>query len=192
MPNSRLYAIWRKQLKQHIPDHYSSRLQNVLLLIVGMYQAQSVHLNWIARKIPIPVQKLSLVRRFRRFLANDAVNSRAWYHPWAINLIQSAGSASCINLIVDCSKVTSHAQLICIAVAYRRRSLPIAWDWVPHAKGHSTTELQLTLLRYVAAQIPKHFKVSLVGDSEFDTPHLIEPLQDWGWIMLCARCLAPL
>ena len=124
MSNSRLYAIWQKQLKQLIPDNCPTRLKNLVLMIVGMYQAQSVHLNLIARKIPIAVQKLSIVRRFRRFLVNDAVDARAWYHPWASWLLQSAGSDSYINLIIDCTKVTSHAQLICIAVAYHRRSLP--------------------------------------------------------------------
>ena len=181
MSNSRLYAIWRKQLKQLIPDNCHTRLQNLLFLVVGLYQAQSIHLNLIARKIPLDVQKLSIVKRFRRFLANEAVDARAWYHPWASWLIQSAGSDSQINLVIDCSKVTSHAQLICVAVAYQRRCLPIAWDWVPHPKGHSTTAQQLALLRYVFKMIPASYQASLVGDSEFDNTALIGQLQDWGW-----------
>lgn len=181
MSNSRLYAIWRKRLKQLIPDKCHTRFQNLLFLVVGMYQAQSVHLNLIARKIPIAVQKLSIVKRFRRFLANEAVETRTWYHPWATWLIQSAGSDSQIKLVIDCTKVTSRAQLICIAIAYQRRTLPIAWDWVPHAKGHSTTEQQLDLLRYVFTLIPTAYQVSLVGDSEFDNTALIEQLQEWEW-----------
>ncbi|MGB7338384.1 MAG: IS4 family transposase [Phototrophicaceae bacterium] len=134
----------------------------------------------ISRRL-IPNAFTSIVKRFRRFVANDAVDTRAWYHPWATWLIQSAGSDSQINLVIDCSKVTNRAQLICIVIAYQRRTLPIAWDWVPHDRGHSTTEQQLALLRYVFTLIPSSYQVSLVGDSEFDNTALIEQLQGWDW-----------
>jgi hypothetical protein len=170
MLNSRLYTIWHKQLKQYIPDTCSSRLTNLMLLIVGIYQAQSVHLNIIARKIPIAVQKLSLVRRLRRFLANDAVDVRSWYHPWASWLLQSAAVSQQINLIIDTSKVTSSHQLICVALAYRRRALPIAWDWIPHRKGRSTVAVQIQLLSYVQTLLPCGCCITLVGDTEFGDP----------------------
>ena len=52
---------------------------------------------------------------------------------------------------------------------------------MPHAKGSSSTALQLSLLRYVALLIPSKCKVSLVGDAEFDNTQVIEQLQEWGW-----------
>lgn len=181
MLNSRLYAIWQKHLKQSIPDTCRTRLTNLMLLIVGIYQAQSIHLSIIARKIPIAVQKLSLERRLRRFLANDAVDVRSWYHPWASWLVQSAAVSQQINLIIDTSKVTSRKQLICVALAYRRRALPIAWDWIPHRKGRSTIRFQIQLLTFVHTLLPSGCCITLVGDAEFGDPALIEQLQDWGW-----------
>jgi hypothetical protein len=146
-----------------------------------MYQAESIHLNVIAKKLPIDAKKLSLVRQLRRFLANEAVNARDWYHPRATWLIQSAASGGQINLIVDATKVTSRYQLLCVAIGYHRRALPIAWDWVPHAKGRSSTQQQLELLQYVESLIPDDCIVSLTGDSEFGSPDIVEQLQDWGW-----------
>lgn len=181
MFNSPLHGIWQRHFKQLIPDDCRTRLTNLKLFTIGMYQAESIHLNKIAKKLPIEAKKLSLVRRLRRFLANEAVDSRRWYQSWATWLLQSAASGGHINLIVDATKVTSQYQLLCVAVGYHRRALPIAWDWVPHVKGRSSTRQQLDLLAYVHTLVPDDCSVSLVGDSEFGTPDVVEQLQDWDW-----------
>ena len=49
----------------------------MVLLVIEMYQASSVHLSKIARKRPIDAQKLSLTWRLRRFLDNEAVGGFA-------------------------------------------------------------------------------------------------------------------
>jgi hypothetical protein len=54
-----------------------------------------------------------------------------------------------IRLIADGTKVGFNHQLLIIAIAYRRRALPIAWTWVRSAKGHSSAHKQLALLAYV-------------------------------------------
>jgi hypothetical protein len=36
-------------------------------------------------------EKLSLVKRFERFLKNKAVRVHDWYYPFAISLVQAAG-----------------------------------------------------------------------------------------------------
>lgn len=82
--NLHLYHTWRKQLQQLAPDPCESRLTNLVLLVVGLYLAQSVHLTLIARKLPIRAQKLSLDKRLRRFLANGAVRVREWYRSRAV------------------------------------------------------------------------------------------------------------
>ena len=70
LSNSDLYRTWRKRLAQLSPDDCASRLTNMLLLVVGMFKAQSVHLSLIARKLPIRAEKLSLDKRLRRFFEN--------------------------------------------------------------------------------------------------------------------------
>jgi hypothetical protein len=113
-------------------------LVNLVLLVVGILQARSVHLSVIAGKIPIRAKKLSLMKRWERFLANPAFRVRAWYRPVAERLVSAAGSAGRIHLVLDATKVSAHHRLLMVAIAYHRRTLPLAWTWVRSSKGHST------------------------------------------------------
>lgn len=183
MSNSALYGIWQKRLKQLLPDlkYTRYRLTNLIWLIVGMYKAKSVHLNLIACQVPIRVRKLSLVRRLRRFIANETFCARTWYEPVVRELIAAASSAGKIHLLIDSTKVSASNQLVMVAIAYRRRSLPLVWTWVNHPRGHSTGERQITLLSYLQTLIPEGVTVSLVGDSEFGGKRLMRKLDEWGW-----------
>ena len=69
-----------------------------------------------------------------------------------------------------------------IAIAYRRRALPIAWTWVRCAKGHSSSRKLLALLAYVRRLIPEDVPVFLVGDSEFGAVPVIRQLGKWYWV----------
>ena len=184
MNNFKLYHKWREWLTQHLPDDCSSRLTNLTHFMIGLFRGKSVHLPKIARELPIDAQKLSIVRRLRRFLDNEAVDVRDWYHPWADWLLRSAASGGQLNLIIDGSKVTSSHQLLCVSVAWRRRALPIVWTWLPYPRGHSRTDQQIELLETLRAMIPDNdgsLAVSLVGDSEFGRMRVLELLDLWGW-----------
>lgn len=181
MFNSQSYRKWQKELMQLIPDGCESRLTNLTLLIIGMWSSQSVYLSVIARKIPIRAKKLSLAKRFERFLSNKAVDVKKWYEPWARWLLRSASVSGKVHLVVDTTKVSAYRRQLMIAVAYQRRTLPIAWDWVDHSRGHCTAEFQIHLLKYVRTLLPVGVKVSFVGDSEFGSTALITCLNEWGW-----------
>lgn len=181
MFNSQSYGKWQTMLKQLIPDKCASRLTNLVLLMVGIFESQSVYLSVLARKIPVRAKKLSLARRFERFLDNKAVQVENWYHPWASWLIRSASAGGTVHLVIDSTKVSTYCRQVMVAVAYQRRTLPIMWDWVEHSRGHSTTQLQIDLLKQVQGLIPSGVTVSLVGDGEFNHPLLIEELDFWGW-----------
>src|SRR5690606_5154940 len=69
--------------------------------------------------------------------------------------------------------------LLMVALAYRRRALPLAWTWVRAKRGHSSGGKQSALLAYIRQLIPAQAPVVVIGDSEF-TP-LQALLTDWGW-----------
>jgi hypothetical protein len=93
----------------------------------------------------------------------------------------AAHAASEIHLIIDGSKVGFGHQLLMVALAYRRRAIPLAWTWVKGVKGHSSGATQLALLRYVHTLMPAGAQVSLVGDSEFSRLETLRQLRVWGW-----------
>ena len=182
MSANRLYHTWFERIRQLLPGERITRLRNFAWLMVGIYQSKSIHLSDIASKIPGRAKELSIVRRLSRFLSNPAVRVREWYATIAKNLLQSmAQTVGEIRLIADGTKVGFHHQLLIIALAYRRRALPIAWTWVRCAKGHSSAHKQLALLAYVRGLIPAGVPVLLVGDSEFGAVPVIRQLEKWHW-----------
>jgi hypothetical protein len=177
-----LYHIWFMRIRQSLPDERITRLRNFVWLIVGIYQSKSVHLSDVASKIPGPAKELSIVRRLSRFLGNPRVRVRAWYASVARNLLQSmAQTVGEIRLIADGTKVGFNHQLLIIAIAYRRRALPIAWTWIECVKGHSSARKQLALLAYVRGLVPEKVPVLLVGDSEFGAVSVMRQLEKWHW-----------
>jgi hypothetical protein len=162
-------------------DDCKTRLTNLTLLMMGLYLSHSIHLNLMARKLPIRAKKLSLVRRLSRFLDNEAVDVESWYAPWVNWLISSATSGGKLRLVLDTTKVTASQRLLCVGIAYQRRTLPLIWAWVGHHKGHCTVNQQIALLRRLHGLIPEGIEVSLVGDGEFGNVLLLELLDHWGW-----------
>lgn len=59
-----------------------------------------------------------------------------------------------VRLLTDGTKVGFGHQLLMVAVAYRRRAIPIAWTWVKSARGHSSAVKQCALLAYVRGLLP--------------------------------------
>ena len=151
-------------------------------LIAGIFQSRSVCLSRIAGKIPGHAKLLSTTRRLSRLLANPAIQVREWYEPiarqWLDTQFRCLGE---IRLLVDGTKIGFAHQLLIVCLAYRKRSIPIAWTWVDHARGHSTAELQLALLTAVRGLIPIGAPVFLVGDCEFGSIAALRQLDKWGW-----------
>ncbi len=181
IPIPEFYRIWHGRLLQDVPDECDTRLANLIWLMMGIYLAGSVQLDLIGRKVPIRAKKLSIVKRLLRFLDNKAVRVRDWYTATAVRLIQSAACGGQVRLIIDCTRVSFGHQLLMVAIAYHRRALPLAWTWVPHRKGHTSTAKQVKLLSYVQDILPQAVTVTLVGDCEFGNGLLIENVRHWGW-----------
>src|SRR5258708_3311784 len=181
MPIPTLYRSLHEYLMQRIPDECESRLSNMIWLMMGIFLSRSVQLSLAARKVPIRAKKLSITKRFERFVKNKAVRVRVWYDPIASALLRAAASGGQVRLIIDATKVSAGHRLLMVSVAYHGRSLPIAWTWVRSSRGHSSTAKQVKLLAYVNALLPFCVNVSLVGDCEFGHPLLIENLRFWGW-----------
>ena len=149
---------------------------------MGIFQSQSVRLNKIAGQIPGNAKKLSTERRLSRLLGNAKLRVRDWYKPVATDILNAVGqNLKEIRLVVDGTKIGFGCQLLMIAVAYRRRTIPIAWTWIRVKRGHSSTRKQLALLAYARTLLPAKVPVLLVGDSEFSSIALLKVLDLWRW-----------
>jgi hypothetical protein len=164
------------------PGEHTSRLRSFVWLLVGLFLAQSVHLSKIGKKIPGAATHKSKERRVQRIVDNPAIRVRHWYAPWITTVLeQIVAHGLPVRLIVDGSKVGFGHQLLMVAVAYRRRAIPVAWTWVKGSRGHSSSWKQVALLGYVRSLIPAGATVSLVGDSEFGGIPVLKWLDKAGW-----------
>jgi len=182
MPINRHYHTWFQRIRELRPSQRVTQIRNFVWLLVGIHQSRSVTLSRIASKIPGKAKLLSTVRRLGRFLNNPAIRVRDWYAPiarqWLTAQFRHLGE---IRLIVDGTKIGAGHQLLIVCLAYRNRAIPIAWTWVPHARGHSTASKQLALLAYVRGLIPPGAAVFLVGDCEFGSVAVLRQLDSWYW-----------
>ena len=182
MPINQLYHTWIQRICELRPDQRITQVRSFAWLIAGIYQSRSVNLSRIAGKIPGSAKLLSTTRRLSRLLSNPAIEARTWYEPIARSWLErQARHLQQIRLIVDGTKVGFGHQLLMVSLAYRKRSVPIAWTWVKHVRGHSKAETQLILLSYVRTLLPQGVTVLLVGDSEFGSVKVLRCLDKWQW-----------
>ena len=180
MPIPELYHTCHQMLRELRPGERVTRIRNFSWLLVGLYESRSVHLSKVAEKIPGRACLPSLTRRMRRLLDNPAIRVREWYEPIAKSIIERMATGE-IRLIVDGSKVGFGHQLLLVSIAYRSRSIPLAWTWVKGSRGHSTVHKQKALLSYVHSLIPAENPVLLVGDAEFGEVAVQKMLEKWHW-----------
>jgi hypothetical protein len=189
-----LHGTLQRLLLQLRPGERITRIRNVSRLLVGLCLSRSVHLSKIASKIPTKATLPSATRCLSRLLDNPAIRVRAWYEPIARSSLERAAKGGGeIRLIVDGSKVGFNHRLLMVGLAYRRRTIPIAWSWVRSEKGHSSSYKQRALLGYVRRLMSDQVTSSssssssssswvlVVGDSEFGAIETLKQLEEWGW-----------
>lgn len=176
------YHTLLQKIEQTLTIKHAYRRINLAWLMTGILLSQSVHTTKIANKLPGKAKRVSRTRRFSRFLSNSRFRPRRLYEPIAEQLLQAGQKAGQVRLIIDSTQVTASHQLVMVALAFRKRALPIAWSWVRHPKGHTTTRHQTALLSYVKSLLPSNAIVVLSGDSEFCR---LQPILDeWHWFFV--------
>jgi hypothetical protein len=178
--NLQLYHKVLHQLCQWLPEERVTRQRNLALLVVGLYLSSSVHLSLIVRKWPMAGKIPSLVNRLNRFLNNNCWRVSVWYEPLATELIQRFAKQG-LRLVIDTTKVGFDHRVLMVGVAYRRRTLPLAWSVHRGRIGNVAVREQLALLRRVYRLIPYDCVVHLVGDCSFAGSDLLRWLADHEW-----------
>lgn len=182
MPINRLYDTWKTRILELRPGQRITQIRGFGWLVIGIYLSRSVCLSRIACKIPGEAKLTSATRRLSRVLDNPAIRVREWYEPIARQWLEAQyRNIGEIHLIVDGTKIGSGHQLLMVAMAYRKRAIPIAWTWIKQARGHSGAGMQLALLAYVKMLLPKGAAVFLVGDCEFGSVEVLHQLDRWHW-----------
>jgi len=177
-----LHNTWKGRISELRPTEHKARVKPFVWLLVGIVLSKSVHLSHVANKIPGDAQRTSVTRRLSRLLDNGHIRVREWYEPIASKILNAmVESGGEVRLLLDGSKIGSGHQLLMVAVAYRKRAIPLAWTWVTGSRGHSSSHKQCALLAYVYKLMPPGASVVVAGDSEFGAMPVMRLLDEWEW-----------
>lgn len=181
MPNNlQLYHKVLRQLCQWLPEERITRHRNMALLVTGLYLSMTIHLSQITDSWHVSGKTVSLVNRLRRFLDNQQVSVGSWYQPLVRQLVATFAGKQ-LRLIIDCTKVGFNHRLLMVGLAYRKRTLPLAWSVHKGSKGNVTTEEQIALLEQIRFLIPPKADVWVMGDTAFGHVPFLCWLRRRGW-----------
>ena len=176
---------WLEQLHAQLPLGKWQAL-NLAILSFGIVTARSCTLSVVAEKLWALGKADSIERRLQRFVSNKRVSvqqcSTAWTRWVLTNLCPCSQQ---IVLLVDETKLADHLSIMIVALAYRKRAIPLAWRCY-HQQAWPCPQVELisSLLKQVAAGVPS--EVMLVPLVQADrgigtSPELVRVIEAMGW-----------
>lgn len=186
MTNSlRLYHNVHHWITQHLPVLRKPTRATLGWLMTGLCLSRHVHLSKIASHRPGRVTLCSRIRQLRRWLANSAVEVRSLYAAVTRRLVRRAAEQGRLRLLIDVLELSGRRQILMLALAYRRRAIPLLWQ-VRRGKGVTDAKTQIALVRALLPQIPGDAEVVVIGDGEFHAVAFMQWIREQGW-HFCVR-----
>ena len=174
-------------LSEFLPHLHHYRRHNLAWMITGIHSAQHVHLSKIADHRTGGATLESKIMQLRRFLSNEAVEPGGYYFPVARNLLERAAREhEHLRLLLDIVELSGGRKIFMLALAYRRRALPLLWH-VWRGKGKTNAQQQIDFLIEFEALlvdlVPEKIRPVIVADGEFHAVALLKHLDgmDWGF-----------
>lgn len=158
----------------------AATIRRLSTFITGAFLAKHCQLDKVANELPWDYKPKSLVQKLGRFLKDKKVEPLKVYAPFGKRLLL-VWKDKRIRLLIDRTflGIKGHNTLF-IALAYKKRALPLAWMVLDH-KGNSSLKEQWKLIKYLIPRIPKTSGVVLIGDREFQNDALMDKVFQRGW-----------
>lgn len=182
----RLEEVVAISLFQLLPQMQPDNRTTLIYLVVGLILGRDVQLAKIAEQVSYEYKESSLEDRFRRFVANHNVVVTATFSIFIKLVLRGLDANQPLVLSIDSSKTGGNCLTLLVSVAYKSRALPLCWITFKGKKGHSSQQIQLTLLEAVKALVADYPQVILLGDGEFDGSEVVAWLEAQpGWQYVC-------
>src|SRR3712207_2048956 len=143
MSTSPSYDSTRQALQQALPTVRASQLDTLALVVASATQTQSAHLADLARALPLATTQDSKEQRIRRFLDNARITQATHYRPIARDALAGITHQR-VDLVLDRVLLHQRHNLLVASVAFRRRSVALAWQTLDHV-GSSDLDDQQTV-----------------------------------------------
>src|SRR5919199_6893459 len=178
MSTSPFYDSTRAALQQALPAVRSSQLETLALVVASATQTQSTHLADLARALPLPTTQDSKEQRIRRLLDNPRIIQATHYRPIARAALAGITHQR-VDLVLDRVLLQERHNLLVASVAFRRRSVPLAWQALDHV-GSSDLDDHKAVLKAALTELPAGTTVTVHADSEFRSVALFQWLREQG------------
>lgn len=179
MSTSAVYDSTPAPLRQQLPKLIDSQLDSLGLAIVGVVQSISSQMANIARAMPLDTTEHSKEQRLRRLLDNQRLTQTDHYQPIVKQALHGLADQR-VQLLIDRVLLGDEHNILVVSVAFRRRSIPLAWVALSH-RASSKLEQQQKLLETAVELLPQSVRISLHGDSEFRSQQLYAWLRTQGY-----------
>lgn len=187
--NVRRFQAVRTALTKSLPHTDSKRqhrhLTTLAGMVAGMVAARSSHLPKMAQKAPDKTKPESRVKRFSRFIQNQAVTYEGFFLPFARDLVVALSRNQPLLVVFDGSTLGRGCAVLMASLVYGKRALPLCWLVKRGNKGHFSAQDHLWLFEQVRALIPEQTDVIFLGDGEFDSIALQRVLDEAAWSYVC-------
>jgi hypothetical protein len=148
--------------------------------------SRSTNLPSIAGKVPggakhQGVKPESRVKRFERWLRNEAIDSKTFFLPFAEALLLSLCHVPLV-LVIDGSIVGRGCMTLMISLVYKQRALPVVWTVAKRRKGHFPERIHVELMSKVRELVPPGSRVVVLGDL-FVVPNASLTKREYGPVL---------
>lgn len=182
MPTSRTYDTTVATLQQQLPAALPSQIASLSLALVGVIHSQAGQLGAIARAMPLDTSQVCKEQRLRRFLDNTRITLGTHYQPLVARSLHGLQGQR-VQVLIDRVLLRDQHNVLVVSLAFRRRSIPLAWTILPHRGSSSLAERQALVVQALAL-LPPGVRVSVHGDSEFRSPDFFAWLRAQGCSVL--------
>jgi hypothetical protein len=155
-------------------------LTTLAALISGIVGSHSTQLPKIATQVPNGTKPESRVKRFARWVDNDAITAEVYFIPYAEILLRHLALQTLV-VVMDGSVVGRGCVALMMHVVYKGRALPLVWQVRQGKKGHFPEDMHIALVEQLYDLIPTGARVILLGDGEFDGTRLQQTVQAYHW-----------
>lgn len=176
-----LYETLLRVLGQHSNWLDLRHRKTLAWMMVGLICSKTVSLGaWTPFVVSQAQYAQSLVRRFRRWLANNRLTVEPLYGP----LIEQAvvgWVGKRMYVALDTSMLWNTYCLIRLSVIYRGRAVPLVWRVIEHGSAAVSFETYQDLLTEAKSRLPFACKVVFLADRGFADTQLMGHLRELGW-----------
>ena len=129
--NIKRFCAIRKALntyyRQTPTGNRARHLTTLAAVISGIVASRRTNLTQIAPKAPDRAKAESRIKRYSRFLQNEAITYEIYFTPFIEELIEALAQRQTLALVFDGSTLGRGCIALMASVIYKKRALPLAW-----------------------------------------------------------------